>query len=533
MGAALFARRLISTSLVALVSLCLFGGAAGRAATTVTNLLPNGGAEVDATAWWPSSTGKIPLTRSTVRAFSGAASLRVDMDGTSPGQGALALSASGVAGANGTYTAQARVWIPSGSSYALEVNARTSAGALVETGTSAAVVGDGTWKLLTRSFRPTDPRTARIGLKVRQAGATGRAESIWIDNAQVETGTVASPYVETPAPVPTPTYTGRIGVSSHFYWLSEAGTRTQMGRLKAVGVDWVREDFRWDRLEPQRGVFDWTRTDHVMAAAAATGVNVLGLVTNAPSWASGSTDPAYPPKNPDEFAAFAAAVISRYGAGGSFWPTRPELTPRPLTAVEIWNEPFGRWAWKPNPDPVAYAALAHKATVAIHALRPDVTVLVCGDVIQQRTDGALEVPWLGKVLAADPQLAKLANGYSVHPYSDNRGPYDSTTKQLYRYDRVTLTRDIARAAGASLPIWITEVGWSTGVGGVSEATQADYTRGAAVRALDEWGSFVARIFVFSWDVSDSSGPLNAGYGLRRPDDSARPAFSALAALLAH
>ncbi|MDX6511628.1 MAG: polysaccharide biosynthesis protein PslG [Gaiellaceae bacterium] len=530
MSVAVFARRLISTTVVALVAVSLFGGAAGRAATPVANLLPNGGAEVDASGWWMSSGGRATLSRSTARAASGVASLRVDMDGTAPGQGVLTLSSSGAAAPNVTYTAQARVWIPSGASYALEVNARSGTGALLQTSTSPAFTGGGTWKLVTRSFTPTDTRTARIGLKLRQAGAVGRAESIWIDNAQIETGSVASPYVESPQALRS--YAGRVGISSHFYWLSEVGARAQMARLKAGGVTWVREDFRWDRLEPQRGTFDWVRTDHVMAAAAASGVNVLGLITHAPPWASGSTDPVYPPKNPDEFAAFAAAVVSRYGTGGSFWPTRPELTPRPLTAVEIWNEPFGRWAWKPNPDPVAYAALAHKAAVAIHAVQSDVTVLVCGDVIQQRADGAVEVPWLAKVLAADPQLSKLANGYAVHPYSDNRGPYDSVTKQIYRFDRVTLTRDVARAYGASLPIWITEVGWSTGVGGLSEATQAEYTRGATVRALDEWGSFVARIFVFSWDVSDSAGTLNAGYGLRRPDDSARPAWDALKALLA-
>jgi hypothetical protein len=328
-------------------------------------------------------------------------------------------------------------------------------------------------------------------------------------------------------------YAGRIGISSHFYWLSEAGSRTQMARLKSGGVTWIREDFRWDRLEPQQGVYDWKRTDAVMAAAAATGVNVLGLVTNAPAWASGSADPSYPPRNPDEFASFAAAVLARYGAGGSFWPTRPELVPRPLSAVEIWNEPFGRWAWKPNPDPVAYAALAHKATVAIHAVRPDVTVLIDGDVIQQRADGQVEVPWLAKVLDADPQLPHLAGGYDVHPYSDNRSPYDSVTKQIYRYDRVKLTRDISVQRGAALPIWITEVGWSTGAGGVSEATQADYERGAVTRAVQEWGSFVARTFVFSWDVSSSTAANVDGYGLRRPDDSTRPAWNALRTLLGH
>src|SRR5688500_639041 len=66
-----------------------------------------------------------------------------------------------------------------------------------------------------------------------------------------------------------------VGLSTHTFWLSEADVRAEMSALAAGGVGWAREDFRWDLLEPSKGVFDWRRSDAVMAGAAAAGVDVL------------------------------------------------------------------------------------------------------------------------------------------------------------------------------------------------------------------------------------------------------------------
>ena len=44
-------------------------------------------------------------------------------------------------------------------------------------------------------------------------------------------------------------------------------------------------------------------------------------------------------------------------SGGAFWRAHPELTPQPVTAIEIWNEPDNREFWAPAPDAAAYAGL--------------------------------------------------------------------------------------------------------------------------------------------------------------------------------
>jgi polysaccharide biosynthesis protein PslG len=327
---------------------------------------------------------------------------------------------------------------------------------------------------------------------------------------------------------------GQLGVSSHLIWLGESDAEAEMMRIRAGGVDWIREDFRWDLLEPARGHFNWARTDALMAAAARTGVNVLAILGYSARWASsdpsGGGDIHYPPRDPADYARFARAVVERYGAGGAVWSSRPDLSPRPIAAVELWNEPWGWWFWKPNPDPAAYARLARAGAAAVKDARPGVKTLLSGDLLLIRRDGTAG-PWLDAVLDADRSLGSLIDVYSTHPYPSprDRSPLDTTSAPPYRFDRADLTRSIAAAHGAPKPIWITEVGWSTATGvsdAVSEETQAEYLRLAVGNAFGK--QRVERMFVFGWDRSNGvAGDREGNYGLQRADGSMKPAWAVL------
>jgi hypothetical protein len=151
-------------------------------------------------------------------------------------------------------------------------------------------------------------------------------------------------------------------------------------------------------------------------------------------------------------------------------------------------------------------------------------ILASGDV----SDG-----WLEQLLAADPGLwrSKLVDAWSVHLYCQNESPWDSTSAPLGRFDRILLTRSLARQAGADKPIWITEFGWSTDPSrpdAVSEQTQAQYEHDALVRATTAWRSFVTRSFVYTWTKPKAGDQ----YNLVRPDGSARPAWLAIQSVLA-
>lgn len=343
------------------------------------------------------------------------------------------------------------------------------------------------------------------------------------------------------ATVSAPTVADRVGFSSHLLSMSAGDDYSYMKRATAAGVHWFREDFPWSGLEPQQGQYDWAPTDTLMANASRLGADVLAIVTYSPAWASGHPESdKYPPLNPADYARFAAAVANRYGRGGTFWSENPALAPRPLRAIELWNEPWLWGFWRPGPDPSAYAALVRAAAPAIKAADPQIQVVLSGDLHLGFADGRPSNwlnGWLAQLLREDLPMGSL-DGWAVHPYCGDRGPYQTTIKgfadqtyaQQWLYQQLLLVRDMTTAAGKFKPIWSTEVGWST-AGDVDEATQAAYVRDAVKRAVDEWSSFVTRSFVYVLE-KPHNGDRDGGYSLLRDDGSSKPAWAALSSLVA-
>ena len=328
--------------------------------------------------------------------------------------------------------------------------------------------------------------------------------------------------------------TNLVGLNSHLTWRGDA--EAQLGRTAAGGVHHVRETFVWGDIQPTPTTWSWTNTDRLLTAAARTGTDVLAVLSYSPDWATTIPgNPYAPPQNTADYARFVAGVVSRYGATGSFWAAHPELA-RSLGAIELWNEPWGFWAWGPTPDASAYAALAEPAALAARTADPTMAILVPGDLLEVRTDGQL-VPWVATVLQARPALAGLVSAWSVHayPYPKSQGPLVDHADRRWDYSRVTLIRDAVRAAGSFAPLWITELGWHTAANdeGVSEAQQAAFIRDAIVRAASEWSDFVARIYIYAWgwDGADK-GDSEQNYTLLHADGTPKPAWTALTALLA-
>ena len=198
-------------------------------------------------------------------------------------------------------------------------------------------------------------------------------------------------------------YKGRIGVASPTVWYSEADQRDYVGRAGQAGMAWIREDFHWGAFERSPGVWNWEVGDRLMRTASLKGVNVLGTVAYSADWASSGPTIYHPPRDPAAYAAFCGRLVVRYGPDGTFWRDNPALTPRPLTALEIWNEPWLSGFWRPNPDPAGYVRLLRAAATAIRAADPRVRVLASADVFQMRTDTSESRDWFRLLLEAGPR----------------------------------------------------------------------------------------------------------------------------------
>jgi polysaccharide biosynthesis protein PslG len=339
----------------------------------------------------------------------------------------------------------------------------------------------------------------------------------------------------TPPPAPPPgTYADRVGFSGSNVWYDATTQLQSMTKLRSGGVTWLREDFHWGAFEPAQGSWSWTVGDRLMRNASLAGLNILGIFAYSSNWGADGPTIYHPPKDPAAYANFCRKVVERYGPGGTFWQENPSLEPRPLTAVEIWNEPWLHQFWRPNPEPARYLELLRAASTAIKAAQPTVKVLASADIFQMRTDTSESRDWFRLLLEADAALFRdSVDALSVHAYSQSRGPLDTTTAQRWRYDRFLLTRDLAAAHGASKPIWITEFGWTTEQGNgdaVGEALQAQYTQQALDLALRQWSSVVEKAFLFYWGAS--SDAYVGGYSPLRPDGSEKPLWGTLGSLLA-
>ncbi len=319
----------------------------------------------------------------------------------------------------------------------------------------------------------------------------------------------------------------RVGLATHLM-MRDGAIAPELAAIGDAGIGWIREDFSWALIEPQRGRLDWRRTDELMRAAAVAGVDVLAILDYSAPWATSDPegDLEAPPTQEADFARYARAVVDRYGDGGAFWAGEARV--RPLKAVEVWNEPWGHFFWRPDPDPSRYAALARAAATAVRDAGRGVEVVVSADLLQVRSDGSLR-PWFSALLDADPGLPALVDGWSVHPYPSPRsnGP-DAGGDPRFSVRRVTEVQALAERRNVARPIWITEIGWTTAAeseDGVTEAVQADYVDRTLTLADGPWGDFVARTFVYTWSRANGvPGDVEGNFGLRRADGSMKPAW---------
>lgn len=96
---------------------------------------------------------------------------------------------------------------------------------------------------------------------------------------------------------------------------------TELALARNLGVRVVRVEFPWFLIEPQNGVYDFSRADTIVQAAGGAGIQLQPVLVYTPAWAGGS--PNSPPRAGD-WATFVKAMVARYPSI-RYW--------------EMWNEP--------------------------------------------------------------------------------------------------------------------------------------------------------------------------------------------------
>jgi hypothetical protein len=281
------------------------------------------------------------------------------------------------------------------------------------------------------------------------------------------------------------------------YGLAPLDLDAQLAQMEADGVSVLRIDASWSSIQlaapgPGGPTYSFSGEDAEVAALAVHHIQWLPVIDYSAPWAGTIVgDWRSPPADDAQFAAFAAAIAARYGAGGTFWSQNPQLPYEPVSTFEIWNEENGDYFWDTGPDPAGYARLYLAARAAIHAVDGGAQVMIGG--LTNPEQGISALAYLTQMFQDVPALAGNVDAVGLHPYAADATGVVSI---------VVGVRDLLDSLGeSSVPIDVTEFGWQTGDPAVEQQRAAMMS-----------------------EVALALGNSNCGIGLLAPYDWMDPSY---------
>jgi polysaccharide biosynthesis protein PslG len=240
----------------------------------------------------------------------------------------------------------------------------------------------------------------------------------------------------------------------------------RVAELDRLGLEVVRVTVHWHRAELSPGRYDWRRSDRLLRALRARGLDPVVTLWGTPAWA-GTGPPNSAPQAAD-FARFARAAATRY-------PFVRQWT--------MWNEP-NKIIWLRPVSPRLYVTrILNPGYQAIKAANP--RARVAGGVTAPRGGQGGMAP-VDFIRAMDRAGARL-DAYAHHPYPDYPGdtPSRGGCGHCKTISMSTLER-LLHEVGQAFPrasIWLTEYGYQSSPDpfGVTPGVQARFVAEAARR----------------------------------------------------
>jgi hypothetical protein len=111
------------------------------------------------------------------------------------------------------------------------------------------------------------------------------------------------------------------------FCVSHRSAERDIPGIAASGAGWVRLDFKWDKIEPESGLPDFTDYDELVAQAEREDLKIIGVLLYDAPWIhrEGKIRKYIPPSRIPDYCRFIEQVALRYGDRIAVW--------------EIWNEP--------------------------------------------------------------------------------------------------------------------------------------------------------------------------------------------------
>ena len=295
------------------------------------------------------------------------------------------------------------------------------------------------------------------------------------------------------------------GVNAHIKQRYYNEKATAFSKMTTAGVQTAREQFIWGDIEISNNNWVYTQYDQLAQDYDTNSISPLGLLAYGTDWAStypGQSDSDMYLPNLDAWADFVQHTVERYdGDGNSDVPGGYVISD-----WEMWNEPNHSGYFKlapgtnPNNTYYWYGQLLKRGYQAAKAANPNANVVFGG------TSGS-DVSFIKNVV--DQSGGVYFDTMAIHPYRDFGKPEEFKTGQDTLQYQLGQVISLAKNYG-NKPIWLTEIGWSTDVPGLTETIKANYLARTFQIALSM--PLVQKIFIYDLkDAGDGFGLINSSW----------------------
>lgn len=266
-----------------------------------------------------------------------------------------------------------------------------------------------------------------------------------------------------------------------------------------TGVNWVRAEFHWSRIEPTPGgEFRWDEYDRMVDRFNRAGINILAILTYPPGWAQDRWQDL-----DSGFERFAKAAVTRYASQGvQLW--------------EVFNEPnLTGYGWLTHAHDAAenldiYTLLLARANRALRENARD-GFLVLGGLASDQHRGLSAERTMDEIYGYG--AADCFDIFAYHPYG-YQGMFDQA--------RARIDGILKKHGDTGKPVWFNEYSW-TDHAEMDLSNNATAANNPMINAFTQLEGNTDAFFWFS--AKDFSTRLGApNFGLATYDFKRRPSF---------
>ncbi len=280
-------------------------------------------------------------------------------------------------------------------------------------------------------------------------------------------------------------------------------------RIVEAGIEWVRIDFLWSKVETERDVYDWQVYDALVDRLEARGLKAYATLQGTPAWATAGSEFSGVPDDANQWQEFVYLAAKRYRGRIAAWG--------------IWNEPNLEHFWEGSRDAYIDTLLIPGAK-AIRAADPG--ALVAGPDLAHLSSGKWDT-WLRDVISrAGDSLDILTHHYYPSHGRAFELVYDFQQKPNLPWGSPAVRDLLIETGWWGRPFWLTETGVQSEIEGPGD--QADYYDGV----VEDWfgsypeGRWIDRIFFYQMHDGRDPAPTTFGILHGKPELEAKPAFYA-------